>query len=58
MTDQSVAQIETDISAVAANARRVLAANRQQGVSDWGGRSYNFVCPSSQAYPFQWLWDS
>lgn len=58
MTDQSVAQAETDVSAVAANARRVLTANRQQGVSEWGGRTYNFVCPSSQAYPFQWLWDS
>jgi glycogen debranching enzyme len=58
MSDQSVAQRETDISAVAANARRVLTHNRQHGVSDWGGRSFNFVCPSPQAYPFQWLWDS
>jgi glycogen debranching enzyme len=58
MTDQSVAQAETDVAAVAANARRVLTGNRQQGVSEWGGRLYNFVCPSPQAYPFQWLWDS
>jgi glycogen debranching enzyme len=54
----SVAQVEVDVSAVAADARRVLAINRQQGVSEWGGRAYNFVCPSPQAYPFQWQWDS
>jgi glycogen debranching enzyme len=49
---------EVDISAVAADARRVLTANRQQGVSDWDGRRYDFVCPSPSSYPFQWLWDS
>ncbi|HLG73606.1 MAG TPA: hypothetical protein VK009_24575 [Chloroflexota bacterium] len=40
------------------NARRVLEANRLQGVSDWEGRRYDFVCPSAETYPFQWLWDS
>jgi glycogen debranching enzyme len=58
MLDRSVAQVEIDVSAVAADARRVLLANRQQGVSEWGGRAYNFVCPSSRSYPFQWFWDS
>jgi glycogen debranching enzyme len=47
-----------DAQAVAAEARRVLAHNRQTGVSGWGGRQYNFVCPSTSTYPFQWLWDS
>src|SRR5919202_703078 len=51
-------RIETDIAAVAADARRVLAGNRRRGVSDWGGRAYDFVCPSPGSYPFQWLWDS
>jgi len=51
-------QTEIDISAVAADARRVLGSNRQAGVSDWGGRSYDFVCPSPRSYPFQWQWDS
>ena len=51
MTDQSVAQAETDVAAVAANARRVLTGNRQQGVSEWGGRTYNFVCPSTATVP-------
>jgi glycogen debranching enzyme len=43
---------------VAADARRVLAGNRQSGVSDWHGRAYSFVCPSAATYPFQWFWDS
>ncbi len=51
-------QVEIDISEVAADARRVLAGNRQRGVSEWGGRTYDFVCPSPASYPFQWLWDS
>ncbi|HEX8967480.1 MAG TPA: trehalase family glycosidase [Chloroflexota bacterium] len=53
-----MAHIETDISEVAANARRVLVDNRQRGVSEWGGRAYDYVCPSRGTYPFQWMWDS
>src|SRR5918999_1586874 len=47
-----------DTRAVAAEARRVLAANRQSGASEWDGRRYDFVCPSGATYPFQWFWDS
>jgi hypothetical protein len=54
----SALRVEVDVSAVAANARRVLSINRQRGVSEWNGRTYDFVCPSPQSYPFQWLWDS
>ena len=54
----TVTHAEVDISAVAAEARRVLTANRQQGVSAWEERAYNYVCPSASSYPFQWLWDS
>src|SRR3977135_3135256 len=32
--------------------------NRQQGHAAWANRDYDFVCPSMQTYPFQWLWDS
>lgn len=39
-------------------ARRVLASNRRTGVSEWDGRSFDFVCPSPTHYPFQWFWDS
>ena len=49
---------DIDISKVAEDARRVLSENRQHGVSEWGGRPYDFVCPSPGSYPFQWLWDS
>jgi glycogen debranching enzyme len=49
---------EIDIAQVAADARRVLRSNRQTGQSEWGGRAYDFVCPSPGSYPFQWLWDS
>src|SRR5213594_4148950 len=47
-----------DHNRVIAEARRVLSGNRQRGVSDWGGRRYDFVCPSPTTYPFQWFWDS
>src|SRR3954451_18668151 len=47
-----------DTAAIAADARRVLAGNRQTGVSGWDGKRYDFVCPSGATYPFQWLWDS
>src|SRR5438128_1412674 len=49
---------EVNISDVAVNARRVLASNRQHGVSEWAGQPYDFVCPSPESYPFQWFWDS
>ena len=32
--------------------------NRQQGNAAWCGHDYDFVCPSSGTYPFQWFWDS
>jgi glycogen debranching enzyme len=48
----------TDWDKVAADARRVLAGNRQRGISAWAGQRYDFVCPSPTTYPFQWFWDS
>src|SRR3989449_5576189 len=50
--------MSVDERRVAAEARRVLEGNRQRGVSAWGGRRYDFVCPSPRTYPFQWFWDS
>lgn len=32
--------------------------NRQQGTATWSGLEYDFVCPSTVTYPFQWFWDS
>ena len=48
----------SDWEKVAADARRVLAGNRQRGISAWAGQRYDFVCPSPTTYPFQWFWDS
>lgn len=47
-----------DYAHLTAQAKDVLAKNRHQGRSSWGNRSYSFVCPSNETYPFQWLWDS
>lgn len=45
-----------------ARMRRQVAAlyerNRQRGFAPWCGRDYDFVCPSTGTYPFQWFWDS
>jgi hypothetical protein len=32
--------------------------NRQRGHAGWCGKDYDFVCPSTGTYPFQWFWDS
>jgi glycogen debranching enzyme len=50
--------VSTDVARVVAECRRVLAGNRQHGVSAWDGKRYDFVCPSPTTYPFQWWWDS
>jgi hypothetical protein len=38
--------------------RALYERNRQRGRADWCGFDYDFVCPSSSTYPFQWFWDS
>ena len=32
--------------------------NRQRGHANWCGHDFDFTCPSSVTYPFQWFWDS
>lgn len=32
--------------------------NRQRGHADWCDKDFDFTCPSSVTYPFQWFWDS
>jgi glycogen debranching enzyme len=32
--------------------------NRQRGHADWCNMDFDFSCPSSVTYPFQWFWDS
>ncbi len=47
-----------DRQALEEGARKILLTNLRQGVADWNGREYSFVCPSLTGYPFQWFWDS
>jgi hypothetical protein len=35
-----------------------LSANRRRGISPLNGLAYDFVCPSTAHYPFQWCRDS
>lgn len=44
--------------AMRAKVRALYDRNRQQGRAPWCGLDYDFVCPSSGTYPFQWFWDS
>ncbi len=37
---------------------RIHQKNRQVGHADWCGYSFDFTCPSTGTYPFQWFWDS
>jgi glycogen debranching enzyme len=37
---------------------RLYQRNRQTGRAGWCGHDYDFVCPSTGTYPFQWFWDS
>jgi hypothetical protein len=36
----------------------VLEGNRRQGCSRTPNLHYEYTCPSSRTYPFQWSWDS
>jgi hypothetical protein len=38
--------------------RALYERNRQRGIAAWCGLEYDFVCPSTGTYPFQWFWDS
>lgn len=38
--------------------RALYERNRQKGMAPWCGLEYDFVCPSTGTYPFQWFWDS
>ena len=39
-------------------ARSVLDANRRVGAAQLPPVAYDYTCPSTQTYPFQWNWDS
>jgi hypothetical protein len=43
---------------LAAMARRVLDRNRRVGTTRIPSMGFDYTCPSTQTYPFQWNWDS
>lgn len=49
---------ESDLEWVRREVSGMYTRNRQQGHAPWAGKDYDFVCPSAETYPFQWLWDS
>ena len=55
---EQVPRMSMNTEFILSEARRVLSANRQEGVSRWNGKRFSFVCPSLSSYPFQWFWDS
>jgi glycogen debranching enzyme len=51
----------TDRERLAELRARVVAlyhANRRRGHAAWCGIDFDYVCPSTETYPFQWFWDS
>lgn len=51
MTDNRLARVRDAVAAM-------YERNRQRGRAEWCGYDYDFVCPSTGTYPFQWFWDS
>jgi neutral trehalase len=47
-----------DVEWLTSEVRRILEKNRQVGRADWCGYDFDFTCPSTDTYPFQWFWDS
>ncbi len=54
MTPESIVRLQKMRKAVT----ELYDRNRQQGHAAWCGLDYDFVCPSTGTYPFQWFWDS
>jgi hypothetical protein len=54
----SVSSVSSDLKWLRDEVPAMYRRNRQQGHAAWAGRDYDFVCPSMETYPFQWLWDS
>ena len=49
---------ELRLESMRRSVRLLYERNRQRGHAPWCDRDYDFVCPSSVTYPFQWFWDS
>ena len=58
MKINSLAPTSTDLTWLADQVRGIHERNRQRGHAQWCDKDFDFTCPSSVTYPFQWLWDS
>jgi hypothetical protein len=47
-----------DLNWLKVEVRAIHEKNRQRGHATWCDHDYDFSCPSSVTYPFQWFWDS
>ena len=56
LNDQAPTSI--DVKWVKDEVAAIHERNRQRGHADWCGHDFDFTCPSSVTYPFQWFWDS
>ncbi len=55
---QLAAPTANDLEWFRAEATRIHSINRQVGFAAWAQADFDFTCPSSATYPFQWFWDS
>ncbi len=58
MTEKSSAPTPEDLQWLKTVVINIHIKNRQRGHATWSGHDFDFTCPSSVTYPFQWFWDS
>ena len=58
MMEKSSAPTPKDLQWLKTVVTNIHIKNRQRGHATWSGHDFDFTCPSSVTYPFQWFWDS
>ena len=58
MMEKSGAPNPEDLQWLKTVVTNIHIKNRQRGHANWCGHDFDFTCPSSVTYPFQWFWDS
>ena len=58
MMEKSSAPTPEDLQWLKTVVTNIHIKNRQRGHATWSGHDFDFTCPSSVTYPFQWFWDS
>lgn len=52
------APLSSDVKWLRDEVTAIHERNRQRGYAAWCNMDFDFSCPSSVTYPFQWFWDS